>query len=199
MIRKRIIKRRQPTIFVKANHQIRFPEVRVLDERGEMLGVMPTRQAQDIALTEGKDLVLVTEKAQPPIVKVIDLAKFKYQQQQKEAENRKKAKGPELKELQFSPFIGEGDLQTKLKRVFEFLNRGDKVRLTVDFKSGRQMSKKEFGYEVLKKIFEATSEVATIETQPQFQGKKLTAQLMPAKKQKPKEPAAAPESTASEA
>ena len=182
MIRKRIIKRRQPQVFVKANHQIRFPEVRVLDERGEMVGVMATAQAQNLANNEGKDLVLVTEKAQPPIVKIIELAKFKYQQQQRDAENRKKAKGPELKEMQFSPFIGEGDLQTKLKRVLEFLNRGDKVRLTVDFKGGRQLTKKEFGYEVLEKIFTATADIATVETQPQFQGKKLIAQLMPVKK-----------------
>ncbi len=140
----------------------------------------------DLAQAENKDVVLVTEKAQPPIVKVIELAKFKYQLQQKASENRKKAKTQEIKELQFSPFIGEGDLQTKLRRVFEFLDHGDKVRLVVDFKKGRQITKKEFGYDLLNRIFSETQEVAVIEIQPQLMGKKLMAQLNPIKKAKVK-------------
>lgn len=191
MIRKRFIKRRVPTVFIKANHQIRFPEVRVLDERGEMLGIMPISQALTEAQTAGKDLVLVTEKAEPPITKIIDLAKYKYQVQQREAENRKKSKSQDLKEMHFSPFIGEGDFQTKLRRIVEFLTRGDKVRLTIEFRNPRQLAKKDFGYEILKNVFSATAEISTIELQPQFQGKKLVAQLMPSKKKaKPSEPSA---------
>jgi translation initiation factor IF-3 len=187
VIRRRPTKRPQNTVFVKANHNIRFPEVRVLDERGEMLGVMSGVDAQRQADEAGKDLVLVTEKSQPPLVKIIDLAKYKYQLQQKQAESRKKARNQEIKEIQFSPFIGEGDFQTKLKKVNEFLNRGDKVRVIVNFKGGRQLGKKEFGYDILEKVFALTTEIATVEIQPQLMGKKLLAQLMPVKKQKVKE------------
>ncbi len=186
VIRKRLIKKRPTAHYITVNHQIRVPEVRVLNERGEMVGVMPTSQALAQAQAEQKDLVLVTEKAQPPITKIIELAKYKYQLQQRESENRKKSRTQDLKELQFSPFIGEGDLQTKLKRAHEFLGRGDKVRLTVDFKKGRQITKKEFGYELLQRIFRETAEVATVELQPQMIGKKLIAQLMPVKKAKVK-------------
>lgn len=182
MIRKRFIKRRQPTIFIKANHQIRFPQVRVLTEFGEMLGIMPVHEALSQAQAAGKDLVLVTEKAEPPITKIIDLAKHKYQVQQKESENRKKSRSQDLKEVQFTPFIGEGDFQTKLRRIVEFLTRGDKVRISIEFRNPRQMAKKEFGYEIIRNVISATAEIGVVEVQPQFQGKKLVAQLMPGKK-----------------
>jgi translation initiation factor IF-3 len=167
---------------VKANHAIRVPQVRVLSERGEMIGVMATSEAMSRAQAEQKDLVMVTEKALPPIVKIIDLAKYKYQLQQKQAEGRKKARTQKTKEIVFTPFIGEADFQTRLKRIFEFLDRGDKVRLTVDFKSGRQATKKEFGFETLQRVFDATAEQAIIEIKPQAMGKKIMAQIMPVKK-----------------
>jgi translation initiation factor IF-3 len=185
VIRKRIVKRRQPNISVTANYQIRVTEVRVLDERGEMVGVMPTSEALQRARELEKDLVLVTEKSNPPVAKIIDLAKYKYQQQQRDADNRKKARTVDIKEVQFSPFIGEGDLQTKLRRVHEFLGRGDKVRLVVDFKRGRAITKKEFGFEILNQIFAATAEEASVEMAPSWQGKKLITQLSPGKKSKP--------------
>jgi translation initiation factor IF-3 len=180
VIRKRPVKR-QPKVFIPANHQIRFPEVRVLDEHGEMLGIMPTRDAHAQAMAAEKDLVLVTDKSKPPIVKIIELAKFKYQLQQKEAESRKKARAQKTKEIVFTPFIGEADFQTRMRRVHEFLEKGDKVRLTVEFK-GRQNSKKEFGFETLRRVFAETAEEATVEIQPQAMGRKITAQIMPVKK-----------------
>jgi translation initiation factor IF-3 len=198
VIRKRFIKRRTPTLFIKANYNIRFPEVRVLAEHGEMVGIMSSVEAQQKAREAGKDLVLVTDKSTPPIVKIIELTKYKYQLQQREAENRKKSKTQDLKELQFSPFIGEGDFQTKMKRAYEFLERGDKVRLTVDFKSARNLAKKEFGYDLLKRIFELTAEMSTIEIHPQLMGKKLMAQLMPVKKSKSKSVDQKPEDTGHE-
>ncbi len=180
MIRKRPT-RHQPKVFIQANHNIRVPEVRVLTERGEMLGVMPTREALTQAQDEGKDLVLVTEKSTPPIVKIIDLAKYKYQLQQKQAEGRKKARSQETKEVRITPFIGEGDYQTKLRKIIDFLEDGDKVRITMEFK-GRLITKKEFGEEIFARIFTNTSELATIEIAPQMIGKKIMAQLMPSKK-----------------
>jgi len=160
---------------------IRFPEVRVLTERGEMMGVLPIQEALNKARDEGKDLVLVTEKSQPPITKIIDLAKFKYQLQQKEAESRKKARNQDTKEVRFSPFVGEGDYQTKLRKVQEFLTDGDKVRISIEFK-GRLITKREFGDAVIKRIFADTQDLGTVEIQPQMLGKKILTQLMPIKK-----------------
>jgi len=182
VIRKRPTKR-QPKVFIKANQFIRFPEVRVLTEHGDMLGVMSTRDAMSKAEEEGKDLVLVTEKSVPPLVKIIDLAKYKYQLQQKQAEGRKKARKQDTKEVRLTPFMGEGDFQTRLKRIMEFLTKGDKVRLSVEFR-GREITKREFGDALLQKIFEETKDIAVVEINPQLLGKKMMAQLMPNKSKK---------------
>lgn len=184
MIRKRYIKNQPSRVFVTANRQIRVPQVRVLDEFGEMVGVMSTEEALEKAREVEKDLVLVTEGANPPVCKIIDIAKYRYQLQQKKAEGRKKAKTQELKEVRFTPFMGENDFQSRLKKVIAFLEKGDKVRLSLAFK-GRAITKKEFGFEVFQRIFEATTEISTIEMQPKLLGKKLLAQLLPSKSKKP--------------
>jgi translation initiation factor IF-3 len=168
---------------VTANHQIRVPQLRVLDERGDNLGIMSTSEALDIARNEGKDLVLVTEQAKPPVAKIIELSKYKYQVQQKEAESRKRSKSQETKELRFTPFMSEGDFQSRLNRVIEFLEDGDKVKPYVQFR-GRQITKKEFGTEIMNKIIAATQDIARVETPPKFMGQKLEMLLMPAKKKK---------------
>lgn len=181
-----IIKKRKRNFrkkeFVKANRNIRVPQVRVLTEHGDMIGVMDTREAQQKAFEQEKDLVLVTENANPPIAKIIDLAKYKYQQQQKKAESRKKARKQDLKEIRFTPFIGEADFETRLRKIKKFLEKGDKVRITVEFKRGRQMSKKEFGFETFNRVFAATEELADIETKPKMVGPRLMAQISPKKK-----------------
>lgn len=181
MIRKKPFQRPQQQFKVTANMNIRVPELRVLTDMGEMIGVMSTGEALERARTEGKDLVLVTETAKPPIAKIIDLAKYRYQLQQKIAEGRKRSKAQDIKEVRFTPFIGEGDFQTRLKRVVEFLKKGDKVRLTLEFK-GRSITKQEFGREHFDRVFAETAEIATIEMQPKMLGKKMMAQLMPIKK-----------------
>jgi translation initiation factor IF-3 len=168
---------------VIANHRIRFPEVRVLDEHGEFVGVMPSRDAQFRAQEAGKDLVLVTEKAQPPVVKIIDLAKFKYQQQQKEAEGRKKSRKQDIKGVRFSPFMGDNDFESRLKKTIGFLEKGDKVRLMLQFK-GRAITKKEFGFDIITRVIEATAEISQVEIAPKLMGKQLMAQLTPVKKVK---------------
>jgi translation initiation factor IF-3 len=167
--------------FITANHHIRFPEVRVLSEHGDMVGVMSTTEALEKARIAEKDLVLITEGAKPPVVKIIDIAKYKYQLQQKKAEGRKKAKNQDIKEVRFTPFMGEGDFIARLNKVKKFLEKGDKVRLSLQFK-GRAITKKEFGYELFNKIFAETAEIASAEMEPKMMGKKLIAQLMPIKK-----------------
>ena len=157
---------------------IRATEVRVLTEHGEMVGVMSRDEALTKARDAEKDLVLINEKANPPIVKIIDLAKFKYQEQQKKAQGRKKAKTQSIKEVRFTPFMSDGDFKSRLNKVLKFLQKGDKVRLTLLFK-GRAITKKEFGYDIFEKVIEATAEYSTVEVIPKMMGKKLMAQLMP--------------------
>ncbi len=181
MIRRKPFQRPQPQFRVTANNNIQFPELRVLDDLGEMIGVMPTRDALQKARELEKDLVLVTETAKPPIAKIINLAKYRYQLQQKKAEGRKKSKAQEIKEVRLTPFMGEGDFQTRLRKIIDFLKKGDKVRLTLEFK-GRTITKQEFGREQFDKVFAQTAEIATVEIYPKMLGKKLLAQLMPSKK-----------------
>ncbi len=183
MIRKRPVKFKQQKVWVTANHQIRVPEVRVLSEHGEMIGIMSTREAMNKAQEAEKDLVLLNEQAKPPVAKIIDISKYKYQLQQKEAESRKRAKAQDTKEIRFTPFMGEGDFESRLNKVLNFLKDGDKVRLSLQFK-GREITKKEFGYEMFKRVIQATEEHAIVESAPRILGNKLLAQLMPAKKNK---------------
>lgn len=183
MIRKKPFfnKQKDFRVDIVANHRIRFPELRVLDEYGEMIGVLTIRDAMIKAQEAEKDLVLLTAQAKPPVAKIIELAKYKYQLQQKEAESRKKSKSQDTKEVRFTPFMGEGDFESRLKKVTTFLEKGDKVRLSLEFK-GRAITKKEFGFEMIKRVIELTKELATVEIEPKLLGKKLMAQLMPVKK-----------------
>lgn len=166
--------------YIVANHQIKFPEVRVLDDQGEMVGVMQPRKALELAQEQHKDLVLVTKEANPPVTKIIELSKFKYQQQRKEAKARKKNRAQDIKEIRFTMFMGEGDVEIRKKRITEFLEEGHKVRLSLQFK-GRQIAKKEFAYElfgqVINEIEEA--ELGKIEMEPKINGRKLIAQITP--------------------
>lgn len=183
MIRKKPFfnKQRDFRVDIVANHRIRFPEVRVLDEHGEMVGIMPIRDAMNHAQEAEKDLVLVTGQAKPPVVKIIELAKYKYQLQQKEAESRKKSKSQDTKEIHLTPFMGEGDLEYRLKKIIGYLEKGDKVRLSLEFK-GRSITKKEFGFDIVNRVIKETAELAKVEIEPKLMGKKLMAQLMPVKK-----------------
>lgn len=142
---------------------------------------MPIGEALEKSREVGKDLVLITEKADPPVAKIIDIAKYKYQQQQKDAESRKKAKAQEIKEVRFKPFMSENDFETRLRQVERFLKGGDKVRLSLEFR-GRAITKKEFGFEMFQRVLTATQEYSSVEIEPKMMGKKLMAQLMPAKK-----------------
>jgi len=181
VIRKRPTARAPRRDSVIANLRIRATTVRVIGETGEQLGVMDLRDALQKAREAELDLVMITEKAQPPVVKIIDIAKFKYQQQQRDSENRKKAKAQDTKEVRFKPFMSENDFETRLRQVERFLKGGDKVRLSLEFR-GRAITKKEFGYDMFSRVIRETSDFATIEIEPKMMGKKLMAQLMPAKK-----------------
>ncbi len=166
--------------YITYNNRIRFPKVRVLDEKGESIGVMPTQQALNKAREEDKDLVLITDQAKPPVVKIIELSKYKYQQQRKQAKARKKNRTQDLKEIRLTMFMGEGDLQSRKKKIKQFLTDGDKVRLSLQFK-GREITKKEFAYELFSKVINEIVEekLGTLEIEPKIMGRKIIAQLTP--------------------
>ena len=142
---------------------------------------MTREEAIDRAKAEDKDVVLITEQAKPPVAKIISFSKFKYQLDQKKAEGKKASKKQEIKELRFRPFMGDGDFDARMKRVFEFLEDGDKVRPYVEFK-GREITRKEFGYKLIERIVALTQEQATVEIPAKLMGKKIFLQLMPVKK-----------------
>lgn len=162
------------------NERIRASEVRVLDHTGEAVGVMSRNQALVDARNQGRDLVLIAPQAKPPVVKIIDAAKHRYQLQQKQSNERKKTKTVEIKEVRFTPFMGEGDFQSRLKKVQTFLEKGDKVKLTLRFR-GRAITKQEFGHDLFNRVIEATAEISKVELEPKMMGKQLIAQLTPSK------------------
>lgn len=162
------------------NHQIKAPEVRVLSDEGKQLGVMKLSDALKRARDEDLDLVEIAPKAKPPVVKITDLGKFKYQQEKKFKKQKKANKAAELKEVRFSPFIGQKDYETRMVRVREFLEDGNKVRVVVVF-LGRHMGSKKFGYDLLKKVTDELGDKIAIDMKPKFLGRHLQMVISPVK------------------
>ncbi len=170
-------------VFYKVNHFITAPELRVVSDIGEAFGVMTKGDALAKAEELGVDLVEIAPQAQPPVAKLIDFAKFKYQLNQKRQEEKKKNKNVEVKEIRFTPFIGENDFQIRIKKASEYLKGGDKVKLVVKF-TGREITRKNFGDAVLNKATAALAEISKIEITPRLVGKNMFMQLVPSKKKK---------------
>lgn len=159
-------------IFYRRNHQIRAEVVRLIDKDAKQLGVMPIGEARKIAEEQGVDLVEVAPLAKPPVVKVIDYSKFLYQLKKKRQEEKTGSKTSQTKQLRFGPFIGEHDLEIKLKKAKEFLADGDKVKFAIKF-SGRQITKKELGEATMNKVLERLADVAKIEREMHMEGRQL--------------------------
>ena len=168
---------------LRLNHQIRYPEVRVLGDDGKQLGVMSSADAMAKATELGLDLVEIAPMAKPPVVKIVELGKFKYEQEKRERQQKKSTKSGELKEIRFSPFNGEHDFNTRLERINEFFEDGSKVRLSVRF-TGRQMGSKQFGYEVIQNVLNALEGRAKMDSEPKFMGRNLLAVISPVKGKK---------------
>ncbi|MDO8486955.1 MAG: translation initiation factor IF-3 [Candidatus Curtissbacteria bacterium] len=166
--------------FYKLNHQIQAKEVRVLDEEGKQLDVMPLSVALMRAQELGLDLVEIAPEASPPVARIIDYKKFKYLEEKKEKEARKKTKQTELKEVRFTPFIGEHDLQTGLKKVKEFLSEGNLVKISIVFK-GRQMAHQEFGPKLLERILKELEGLAQMERPARMEGRRFVSTIRGAK------------------
>lgn len=163
----------------RLNRDIRASHVRVIDPMGVQLGVKPTVEALRLAQEHSLDLVEVAPEASPPVCKIIDFAKFRYEQVRKWKDTHKRQRG-ELKEIRFTPTVHEHDLETKLKRIEEFLDEHDKVRITIFFR-GREILHQEFGHKVLSFIRERLKNKAKVEKEPHLEGKRLMMVLSPAK------------------
>jgi len=147
-------------------------EVRVIDDAGVQLGVMPPQQALVIAKQKGLDLVEVAPMAQPPVCKIMDFGKYQYQEQKRAREARKHQKVIEVKEIKFRPKVDEHDYQFKKRHIEQFLADGDKVKATVFFR-GREMAHPEIGRRILERLIEELADVAVPETQPRMEGKTM--------------------------
>jgi translation initiation factor IF-3 len=167
-----------PKITTRVNQFIRAAQVRLIDSDGTQLGVKSIGEALSVARTRGLDLVEVAPKANPPVCKILDFSKFKYEQDKKQREARKNQKSGMLKEVRLSPVIGSHDLDVKLKHVEEFLKAHDKVRITVMFR-GRQMQHQEIGMKLLMDIQGRLSALATVEQQPMSERNRLMMTLAP--------------------
>ncbi|MFT8716697.1 translation initiation factor IF-3 [Gluconobacter potus] len=156
----------------RVNEEIRVPQVRLIDEEGEMQGVMTTRDALMRAFSVGLDLLEISPTAVPPVVKILDYGKFKYEQQKKKNEARKKQKVIEIKEVKVRPGTGEHDFQTKLKAIHSFLDEGDKVKISLRFK-GREMAHQELGIKMLERIRQEVEEKAKVEQMPRLENRQM--------------------------
>lgn len=196
--------RRCKTISAKElliNDDIRAKEVRLLDENGDQMGIMSLSEAKDYAEDRGIDLVCIAPQATPPVCRAMDYGKYRYEQDKREKEQKKKQQIVEVKEVQLSCRIDKHDFDTKASRAIKFLKDGNKVRVCLRFK-GREMAHQDLGREVIAKFREACEEFSTMDKKPTLEGRQMTMFLMPLKStakkpekaEKPKEEAAkAPE------
>nr|WP_289214742.1 translation initiation factor IF-3 [Halobacillus campisalis] len=160
------------------NEKIRAREVRLIDVNGEQLGVKSKNEALDIAANANLDLVMVAPNAKPPVCRIMDYGKYRYEQQKKEKEARKNQTTIKIKEVRLSPGIEEHDFNTKLRNARKFLSKGDKVKASVRFR-GRAITHKELGQKVLDRLAEECKDVATIETKPKMEGRNMFMMLAP--------------------
>lgn len=155
------------------NEQIRDREVRLVGADGEQLGIMSSREAYQKAVEAGLDLVKIAPKAQPPVCKIIDYGKFKYEQTRKEKEARKKQKTVEVKEVRMSPNIDQNDFNTKVNAARKFLSKGDKVKVSIRFR-GREMAHTQASKPMLDEFAAKLADIANVEKPPKMEGRFMT-------------------------
>lgn len=160
------------------NDEIRAKEVRVVGANGEQLGVIPIREALQLALEANMDLVNVAPTAKPPVCRIMDYGKFRYEQQKKDKEQRKNQKVVDIKEVRFSATIDEHDYQTKLRNVVKFLKEEDKVKCTIRFR-GREITHASIGQKVLERVAVETEEIGMVERRPRLEGRSMIMILSP--------------------
>ena len=160
------------------NEEIRDREVRLIDENGEQLGVMPTQKAMELAEERGLDLAKIQPTAKPPVCKLMDYDKYRYEQSKRERENRKNQRVVAIKEVQLSATIEENDVLTKAKMATRFLQDGDKVKVSIRFR-GRQITHSEIGMKVMQDFAQRCAEVSSVERRPMMDGRHMIMILAP--------------------
>ena len=162
----------------RVNDEIRAAQVRLIDQNGEMQGVMSAREALNRAFAVGMDLLEISPNADPPVVKILDFGKFKYEQQKKKNEAKKKQKVIEIKEVKVRPNIDENDYQVKMRAMKSFIEEGDKVKVTLRFR-GREMAHQEIGVKVLERIRTEMDPVTKVEQFPRLENRQMVMVLSP--------------------
>lgn len=162
----------------RINDRIRVPEIRLIGAEGENLGVVTPERALILAEEAGLDLVEISPNAAPPVCKIMDYGKFKYETQKKEAEARRNQKTFEIKEVKFRPGTDTHDYDVKMRAVFRFLEEGDKVKVTLRFR-GREMAHMELGRQLLEKIAEDVKEQGKVESMPKLEGRQMIMMIAP--------------------
>jgi translation initiation factor IF-3 len=160
------------------NEDIRVPQVRLIDHTGQNVGVVTTADALARAAEVGLDLVEISPDASPPVAKILDYGKFKYQEQKKAAEARKRQKIVEMKEIKMRPSIDDHDYDVKMRAIRRFFDEGDKVKVTLRFR-GRELSHQELGWQVLQRVKTDTEPVAKVESEPRMEGRQMVMVLAP--------------------
>lgn len=160
------------------NERIRAPEVRVISPEGEQIGVMPTTKALEEAQRRGLDLIEVAPNADPPVCRIMDHGKFRYEQQKKAKETKKKSRQMQVKTIRVRPNTDEHDLNFKLRNAIRFLKKGDMVKFNVIFR-GPELRHREIGREQLEHFIEGCAEVADVEQAPRMEGRRMTMVLRP--------------------
>ncbi|MGC8532743.1 MAG: translation initiation factor IF-3 [Acidiphilium sp.] len=162
----------------RVNEDIRVPQVRLIGAEGEMIGVLSARDAMRRAFEAGLDLVEISPNAEPPVCKLLDYGKFKYEQQKKKNEARKKQKIVEIKEIKVRPNIDENDYQVKLRAMKNFIGEGDKVKVTLRFR-GREMAHQELGVKVLERVRVDMETDTKVEQMPRMENRQMVMVLAP--------------------
>lgn len=164
----------------RKNEEIQASQVRLISSEGEQIGVVPLEQAQETAQEEGLDLVEVVPNAEPPVCRIMDYGKFRFEQSKKKNAARKKSKQIQVKEVKFRPNTEEGDYQVKLRNLQKFLDQGDKAKVTLRFR-GREMAHRDIGARLLERVKDDLEEIATVEQFPKLEGRQMIMVLSPRK------------------
>jgi translation initiation factor IF-3 len=162
----------------RVNEEINVPRVRLVDAKGGMVGVVPRNEALEMAAQAGLDLVEVAANADPPVCKILDYGKYKYEEQKKKNEARKKQKVIEVKEIKMRPGIDDHDYDVKMRAMLRFIEEGDKVKVTMRFR-GRELAHQDLGMNVLMRVKEDLDEIAKVEAFPRMEGKQMTMVMSP--------------------
>ena len=160
------------------NEEIRDKEVRLIGDDGEQLGILPIQQAQDIAVEKGMDLVKIAPQAKPPVCKIMDYSKYRYEQAKREKENRKNQKTVETKEIRLSLKIDIGDFNTKLNHAKKFLEAGNKLKVSIRLR-GREMAHSDLGVATMQRFAEGIGELGSVDKQPKLEGRQILMFMSP--------------------